>query len=445
MSADRQVAVVTPWYPEPQVPFGGSFVRAMVEAVAPGCSSVDVYHLNIWTVMRPAGRRRRIWRAQRRLLPRSVPPSRTPEGATLHRIPVLAPPTEDWRVKSDAFAEWFAVALDGKRIEAPIVHAHVPFTAGWAALEHAAPGARVYATEHASFLAEILAQPRARDRYDAVLDRLDGYFVVGEPLRDLVAAAFPHHADKIRFIANPIDFRAARAEPTRGLRRWLSVAAFTERKRIDHLLRGFALCRNEDPHLTLTLVGDGKERPGLEALAAGLGIASAVDFRGAVEPDAVAAIMAEHDLLVHTSRHETFGMVVVEALAAGLPVLATRSGGPEHALEGIADDVGQFFAVDEDPAVLAKGYTELRGRFPEGLDLARARAHLADRYGYEAVARQHYAAWDGSEPDSALFSRAICNSAVSNRAAIDRAAPSGSATGGAAFSNDAARHREPPR
>ncbi|WP_081913273.1 glycosyltransferase [Glycomyces sp. NRRL B-16210] len=400
MSPGRRVAVVTPWYPEPQVPFGGSFVRAMVEAVAPGCDRLDVYHLNIWTVLRPAERRRRIWRAQRRLLPRSVPASATVAGAALHRIPVLAPPTEDWRAKSDAFAEWLAVALGGERIEAPIVHAHVPFTAGWAALEHAAPGARVYATEHASFLAEVLAQPRARDRYDAVLDRLDGYFVVGEPLRDLVAAAFPHHAEKIRFIANPVDFRASPAGVPRDLRRWLSVATLTERKRIDHLLRGFALCRNEDPDLTLTLVGDGKERPALEALAAELGVAAAVDFRGAVEPDAVAAIMADHDLLVHTSRHETFGMVVVEAVAAGLPVLVTRSGGPEHALEGIEAACGAFIEVDDDPAVLAEGYADLRGRFPSGLDLARARTRLAARYGHEAVARQHFAAWDAPAPEA---------------------------------------------
>lgn len=396
MSPGRRVAVVTPWYPEPQVPFGGSFVRAMVEAVAPGCDRIDVYHLNIWTVMRPAERRRRIWRAQRRLLPRSVPPSATAAGAALHRIPVLAPPTQDWRAKSDAFAEWFAVALDGKRIEAPIVHAHVPFTAGWAALEHAGAGAKVYATEHASFLAEILAQPRARDRYDEVLDRLDGYFVVGEPLRDLVADTFPHHAAKIRFIANPVDFRETRPEAPKELRRWLSVATLTERKRIDHLLRGFAACRSEHPDLTLTLVGDGKERPALEALAAELGIAPAVDFRGAVEPGAVAAIMAEHDLLVHTSRHETFGMVVVEAVAAGLPVLVTRSGGPEHALEGIEADSGQFIEVDDDPAVLAEGYAALRARFPAGLDLARARERLAARYGHEAVAREHFAAWDAS-------------------------------------------------
>ncbi|WP_051326239.1 glycosyltransferase [Glycomyces tenuis] len=394
IDGQRRVAVVTPWYPEPQIPFRGSFVRAMVDAVSPGCADITVYHLSIWTVVRPAERRAEIWNAQRLLLPRSVPPIAADGGVTLYRVPTMAPPTEDWRVKSDEFAGWLAVALDGRPIEAPIVHAHVPLTAGYAALQNCRPDAKVYATEHSSFLADILAQDDARARYDEILHRLAGFFVVGDPLREMVADTFPHHADKIQLISNPVDFRASRERPPEALRRWVSVSSLTERKRIDHLLRGFARCLAEDPQLSLTLVGDGNQRTELEELAAELGVAEAVAFRGAVEPDAIPGIMAEHDLLVHTSRHETFGMVVVEGLAAGIPVLVTRCGGPEHALAGIEAAAGQFIDVDDDPAVLAKGYDELRGRYPHGVDLDRARAHLEERYGYEAVARQHFEAWD---------------------------------------------------
>lgn len=393
------VAVVTPWYPETQVPFRGSFVHNMVEAVAPGCSRVDVWHLDLWTVPRPPERLRQVWAAQRLILPRSVPPLPTAAGAVLRRVPILQPLTEDWCERSDLFADWFGVALGGEPLDAPIVHTHVPFTAGWAALENRRPGARVFATEHASFLAGILAQPAARDRYDEILDRIDGYFVVGEPLRDLVATTFPHHEGKIEFIANPIDFRAAGGRAPAALGRWLAVCALTDRKRVDYLLDGFARCRAEDPGLTLTVVGDGKERGGLEALAADLGIADAVDFRGSVPPDAIPGIMAEHDLLVHASRHETFGMVVVEAVAAGLPLLVSRCGGPEHALAEAAPDAGEYFDVDDDPALLVKAYRELRGRYPHGLDLARARAALEARYGYDAVAVQHHRAWAGpAEP-----------------------------------------------
>ncbi|GAB3229767.1 hypothetical protein GCM10027447_23370 [Glycomyces halotolerans] len=394
---------MTPWYPEAEVPFRGSFVRGMVEAVAPGCSELTVYHLSNWGVVRPAERRAVIWEAQRLLLPRSVPPIATVGGAALYRIPALIPPTEDWRAKSDEFAGWLGTALGGEPIDAPIVHAHVPLTAGYAALQNCCPDAKVFATEHSSFLADVLAQAPARERYDEILHRLAGFFVVGEPLRDLVAETFPHHADKIEFIANPIDFRTRRARPPTALRRWLSVASLVERKRVDYLLRGFARCLADDADLTLTLAGDGKDREDLEALADELGIAASLDWRGSVEPDAIPGVMAEHDLLVHTSAHETFGMVIVEAAAAGIPVLVSRSGGPEHALAGIESAAGRLFDVDDDPAVLAKGYAELRSAYPGGLDLERARSRLEERYSYEAVARQHFHAWDRiAEPEEAL-------------------------------------------
>jgi len=389
------VAVLTPWYPETQVPFRGSFVHNMVEAVAPGCSRIDVWHLDLWTVIRSPERLRRVWAAQRLLLPRSVPLLPAAAGAVLRRVPILQPLIEDWNLRADLFAEWLSVVLDGEPLAAPIVHAHVPFTAGWAALRNRRPGAKVFATEHASFLAGILAQSAARDRYDEILDRLDGYFVVGEPLRDLVAATFPHHEGKIRFISNPIDFRSGGARAPGVLRRWLAVCALTERKRIGYLLNAFAICRAEDPGLTLTVVGDGKERGGLEALAADLGVADAVDFRGVALPEAIPGIMAEHDLLVHASRHETFGMVVVEAVAAGLPLLVSRCGGPEHALAGAAPDAGEYFDVDEDPDLLVRAYRVLRARHPHGLDPARARAAVEARFGYEAVALQHHRAWAG--------------------------------------------------
>lgn len=397
----RRVAVVTPWYPTSELPYRGSFVRSMVEAVVPACDEVSVYHLEMWSVRFGAERLERIWDAQRLLLPRSVPPAATVGGAALYRVPAMVPPTDSWAVRSDQAAHWLRTALGGEAIDAPVVHAHVPILAAHAALENCRPDAAVYATEHASFLADVLAQVDARRRYDEILHRLAGFFVVGESLRDLVAAAFPHHADKIRYIANPVDFRRRREHPPAELRRWLSIAGLVEIKRIDYLLRGFVRCLADDPSLTLTLAGDGALRAELEALAAELGVDGAVDFLGAVEPAAIPGLLAEHDLLVHTSRRETFGVAVVEAAAAGLPVLVTRCGGPERVLDGIEAEAGQLIDVDDDPDVLAKGFTELRGRHPGGLDLDRSRAHLERRYSHAAVAEAHYRAWgwpSGKEP-----------------------------------------------
>jgi glycogen(starch) synthase len=86
-------------------------------------------------------------------------------------------------------------------------------------------------------------------------------------------------------------------------------------------------------------------------------------------------------------------MTVVEAVAAGMPVLVTRCGGPEETLAGIEAAAGELVAVEESDASLVEGYRRLRDRFPDGLDLTRAQQVLNDRYGYPAVARIHHRVW----------------------------------------------------
>jgi glycosyltransferase involved in cell wall biosynthesis len=395
MSARRHVAVVTPWYPDAQRPYRGSFVQAMVEATAPGLDSVDVYHLDGWAVTREPSKLARVRDLQHRLLPRAFAPAPAVAGARLYRLPVVIERSREHALHARRHAEWLRVALDGKQIEADLIHAHVPMYGGYAALENARPGARVYLTEHSSFLADVLAQEEARALYDEILERSAGLFVVGEPLHRLIEDVFPHHTGKLAYIANPIDFRARRPEPPIALRRWLSVAGLIERKRIDHLLRAFAECRAEDPGLRLTLAGEGELRRQLLALSTELGLDDAVDFIGAVEPGDIPGLMADHDLLVHTSRHETFGVVVVEALAAGTPVLVTRSGGSDQVLEGIEEDAGALVDVVPDPAVFANAYRSLRDRYPGKVDLDRARDHLRAKYSYEAVGDHHHRIWFG--------------------------------------------------
>ncbi|MFG3342743.1 glycosyltransferase [Glycomyces sp. NPDC048151] len=391
----RRAAVVTPWYPDAQRPYRGSFVQAMVEATAPGLDSVDIYHLDGWAVTREPEKLARVRDLQHRLLPRALSPAPAVAGATLYRLPVVIERSRDHALHARRHAEWLSVALDGRLIEADVVHAHVPMFGGLAALENTRPGTPVFLTEHSSFLAEVLAQPDARDLYDEILDRCAGLFVVGEPLHRLVEDVFPHHTGKLAYIANPIDFRFRRPEPPVALRRWLSVAGLIERKRIDHLLRAFAECRAEDPELTLTLAGEGELRKPLLALAAELGLGDAVDFVGAVEPGDIPGLMADHDLLVHTSRHETFGVVVVEAVAAGTPVLVTRSGGSDQVLEGIEEDAGALVEVVDDHTVFADAYRSLRDRFPGKVDLDRARDVLRAKYSYEAVGDHHHRIWFG--------------------------------------------------
>ncbi|WP_207929128.1 glycosyltransferase [Actinomadura sp. 6K520] len=391
-AAGRDVAVVAPWYPNPLQEWAGAFVQAMVEATAPGCDAVTVYHTEAWW-LRPGPEYAAACAAHRRLLPVALRDAPTVAGARLVRVPVPAVPGRTFAELAREHASWLREALGGEPIPARVVHAHVGLRGGWTALENARPDARVFVTEHASYLDKVLAQPDSRDMYERVLDRCTGFFAVTDVLRDRLAEAFPALAHKIEVISNPVSFGSPRPRPVTELRRWLYVGTLVERKGVDLLLEAFAECRAEDPGLTLSMAGSGELAGRLAERAAELGVDGAVSFLGAVAPGEATRLMREHDLLVHAARWETFGVTIVEAVAAGLPVLVTRCGGPERTLAGIESAAGEMIDVAESAASVVAGYRRLRGRFPDGLDLAKAREVLDGRFGYRVVAEVHHRYW----------------------------------------------------
>jgi glycogen synthase len=393
----RDVAVVTPWYPSAQLPFRGAFVRAMVAATASVVDRSTVYHCDPWVGRLSPQQDTEIGAALRALMPYAAGPSATVAGAELVTVPVPMPRALPFAEQGRRGADALRVALGGRPIEADVVHAHVGLLGGLPALRNMHDDARFFVTEHASFLDRMLTEPDGNAAYAEMLDRCEAFFVVSDLMRDLLAGAFPQHAGKLRLIANPIDFGITRPAPVTDLHRWLFVGGLSRNKGVDWLLEAFAICRSQDPALTLTLVGEGELRSKLDNRAAELGLADAVTLTGAVAPDVALDLMREHDLLVHPSRAETFGVVVVEALAAGTPVLVTRCGGPEQTLAGIESAAGELIAVEDGTDEIVAGYQRLRDRFPAGVDLALARQTLDERYGYPAVARLHQDAWfDGA-------------------------------------------------
>ncbi|HEY7272036.1 MAG TPA: glycosyltransferase family 4 protein [Actinoplanes sp.] len=385
----RDVAVVTPWYPSAQMPFRGAFVRAMVEATAPG----TVYHTEVWAGRLSSDLDAEVGRAYRALLPSATLSSRTVGGAELVSIPVPMPrgrPFAEQAHRSALALQW---ALGGAPIPAPVVHAHVGLLGGLPALRRKRSDARLFVTEHATFLDRMLAEPDGHAGYVEVLAGCEAFFVVGDPIREQLADAFPAYAHKLRLIPNPIDFDAPRPAPVTALCRWLFVGGLIERKGVRWLLEAFAICRRDDPALTLTLVGEGELRPELEQRAAELGVAEFVRFVGAVPPARALRLMHEHDVLVHPSRYETFGVVVMEAVAAGLPVIVTRCGGPEQTLAGFESQAGELIDVEDGPDAIVAGFRRLRDRFPGGIDVEAVRRALAERFGYQAVTRMHHEAW----------------------------------------------------
>jgi hypothetical protein len=108
--------------------------------------------------------------------------------------------------------------------------------------------------------------------------------------------------------------------------RILFCGRFVTAKGIDLLLQAFKLLLESGTPAELELVGDGEEMPGLVKLSRALGVQDRVVFHGWLGRDALLQQYSRAHLFVHCSRKEGFGKVIIEAMAFGLPVIATNVG-----------------------------------------------------------------------------------------------------------------------
>jgi glycosyltransferase involved in cell wall biosynthesis len=129
----------------------------------------------------------------------------------------------------------------------------------------------------------------------------------------------------------------------------------------------------ELPGICLTIIGDGPERSRLEALARQLGTASRVRFLGRVAPAAVAEAIGDADLCLFPAVEEGLGLGAIEALAAGVSVVACRDGG---GLLDIVQEPDAGLVVEPDPAAIARAASELLAR----PDRAERAARAGDRW-----------------------------------------------------------------
>lgn len=129
-------------------------------------------------------------------------------------------------------------------------------------------------------------------------------------------------------------------------------------KGLDVLLRAYAHAGKALEGHRLVIAGEGPEREALERQAAELGLATHVEFLGAVGRSRLGALLCGADAFAFPSRREAFGIALLEAMAAGTPAVAARVGGiPEF-----AEHERNALLVDpDDPAALAAALVRLLG------------------------------------------------------------------------------------
>lgn len=197
--------------------------------------------------------------------------------------------------------------------------------------------------------------------------------------RPLPAVVVPPGVDPGRFVPlDPAERRRVRSElglPPDGTL-VVSVSRLVPRKGMDVLIAAAARLAEGRPDLVVAIAGDGRDRSRLERLAAGTG--APVVFMGRLSEDDLPRFVAAGDLFAMLCRQrwggleqEGFGIVFLEAAAAGLPSVAGRSGGSHEAVE---HDVGGL--VVDDPTDV-DAVAEALGRLVDDDELRAAMGHAA--------------------------------------------------------------------
>lgn len=246
------------------------------------------------------------------------------KSAAIPGMRSLAEPFNTWMLQQQ-----FAAYV--RRYGMPdLIHGHVALETGRALRLLSAKNNIGYVlTEHSSeILNGNLSEERRAAARLAYIHARD-VLVVSSALERSVARIAPDA--HLRVVSNLVaDAVFSRRQPKHAGRspvRLATLSSLVPDKRVDWALQAVArLPAGPDGVPELVVIGDGPERARLEVLAKRLGVRAT--FRGNLPHPAAMAELADADALLHPSRYETFGVVVVEAMALGLAVIATESGGP---------------------------------------------------------------------------------------------------------------------
>lgn len=227
-----------------------------------------------------------------------------------------------------------------------------------------------------------------------------GIVAVSDTVRDYLVTRQRLPADRVQVIPNGIDLAPfedlpspAAARRAIGLPEAAQVIGHVGRlapvKNQKLLLEAFGLLADDLPASHLVLAGDGELRGELAADAARRGLAARVHFLG--RRDDVPAVLAAMDVFCLCSHSEGLPLAIVEAMAAGLPVVATSSAGRDLVAEGQTG----YLTPPGEPGPLAARLRQLLGDATERHDLAaQARQVAWTRYGVGVMAAAYAAVFD---------------------------------------------------
>ncbi|MBM3634938.1 MAG: glycosyltransferase family 4 protein [Actinobacteria bacterium] len=371
-----RVLMISHMYPSPVNPTGGIFVHEQVRALIDRGHEVRVVSPKGWA---PPGLGR--WKAYR-----DVVPEDTLDGVVVHYPRKLTlPGGRLGHRNADAFLAGIRRTVRRIHHDWPfdVIHAHMMVPDGWAAARMARElGVPAVGTAHRADVLDVPAEGRlSRMRVAEAIQELDAVITVSRAIGD-AADAIARPRRPITVVPNGADAEVFLPRDAAGARERLGipddgpvvsyVGKLVPRKGVDTLIESMGLLQVRGGAPRLVMAGIGGLREPLEQRAAQLGVADRITWLGKVPHHDVGWVMSTGDVFVLPSLSEGLPTVVCEAMACGLPVVATAvDGTPEivddpatgllvrpHDAEGLADALARV--LGDAPLRAAMGAEALR-------------------------------------------------------------------------------------
>ena len=199
-------------------------------------------------------------------------------------------------------------------------------------------------TEHLSGFARDNMSSNDLDKAKNVYESSDYNIAVSMHFRNLLQDKFSLDFNYIPNIVN-LEFFTIKNTVKKDTYDFINIALLDKNKNQDMLIRAFSRAFKKDENIKLTIVGDGVEYNNLDDLIKKLNMKDQISLFGRASRDEVKMLLQNSDAFVLSSQYETFGVVVIEAMACGLPVVATKCGGPESIIT--SDKLGLLSEIDK--------------------------------------------------------------------------------------------------
>jgi glycosyltransferase involved in cell wall biosynthesis len=243
-------------------------------------------------------------------------------------------------------------------------------------------------TEHQAALQTFVSIPYLRRQMLSAYHQAKCVVCVSQFTANILKNTDPS-LQNLKVIPNGVDFsRFNLRSITDTPSKLIYIGYLVQHKGIHVLLQAIAILKQQGIFPSLSIIGSGIYGNELKLLCNKLDLNSQVHFLGEKNAAEVANLLPQHDVMIHPSFIESFGIVMVEALAAGLPVLSTFNGGAEDI---ISSEVGMLVPINN-PKALAEGIIKLFANWhsykPQAL-----RDYAFHKYGMSIVAGQTIAVY----------------------------------------------------